>query len=316
MGPRGARVTVGRTGMRQTVGLPGTGLWYTRHQSHRAGSRPTAGRSPTSASPPVGARLSLGFFQKLFTPKEERALVEGMKDYAAGRNREALTALLKVSHLADAAFMAATLAVQAEDWSTAERMLLKALQKRQRLGHYFRKYGLNFSVLLRVTVRISAEVYPSERGSRLILAEVHQALGEAETAVKDLRALLKLEPSDAVVRLSLVELLVLERGDTRDLREAVKLTGGVENKSEVEAALLLWRGKALLKLGLATPARDALTQGLRRRKDRSPELLLALRRERIRAYEALGAKSRARSEREILFAECPDDPELVRELEL
>jgi hypothetical protein len=37
MGVRGAHVTVGRHGVRRTVGIPGTGLFYTSRGGHHTG---------------------------------------------------------------------------------------------------------------------------------------------------------------------------------------------------------------------------------------------------------------------------------------
>ena len=36
-GARGAHVTVGRRGVRRTVGIPGTGLFYTSRSGHHSG---------------------------------------------------------------------------------------------------------------------------------------------------------------------------------------------------------------------------------------------------------------------------------------
>ena len=35
---RGAHVTVGRTGVRKTVGIPGTGIYYTSHSGYHSGA--------------------------------------------------------------------------------------------------------------------------------------------------------------------------------------------------------------------------------------------------------------------------------------
>ncbi len=56
---------------------------------------------------------------------------------------------------------------------------------------------------------------------------------------------------------------------------------------------------------MQTAARDALTAGLRRKKDRPEELLKALAYERAEVYEELGKKSRARGEFEKLYARDP-----------
>lgn len=91
---------------------------------------------------------------------------------------------------------------------------------------------------------------------------------------------------------------------------------GIENESEIHAALLLYKARALRKLGLNEAARDVLTKALRRKKDRSNELLHALRYERALVYEALGRHKRARSELEKLYAEASDYEDVAPRLGL
>lgn len=98
-GPRGAKYTVSPRGNRVTAGLPGTGLFYTVHEP----------RSPSAANAPSVAqrdRLNLGFFQRLFTPADECALVDGLKALNAGHEAAALAELEKAASLPDAAWMA------------------------------------------------------------------------------------------------------------------------------------------------------------------------------------------------------------------
>jgi hypothetical protein len=38
VGMRGAHVTMGRTGVRRTVGIPGTGIYYTSHSGYHSGA--------------------------------------------------------------------------------------------------------------------------------------------------------------------------------------------------------------------------------------------------------------------------------------
>jgi hypothetical protein len=62
VGVRSARVTVGKTGIRKTVGIPGTGLSYTDYQRH--GETFGAGSHPGDADPhaiPFGAIISVAF---------------------------------------------------------------------------------------------------------------------------------------------------------------------------------------------------------------------------------------------------------------
>ena len=63
-------------------------------------------------------------------------------------------------------------------------------------------------------------------------------------------------------------------------------------------------------------ARDILTKTLRRKKDRSDELLRALRYERALIYEEMGQHKRARSELEKLYAEAPDYEDVAARLGL
>ncbi|MBW1717256.1 MAG: hypothetical protein JRH08_15315 [Deltaproteobacteria bacterium] len=87
------------------------------------------------------------------------------------------------------------------------------------------------------------------------------------------------------------------------------MTEGVENDSEIHAALLLYKAKALRRLNLKEAARDVLTKAVRRKKDRSDDLLRALRYERALVYEDLGQHKRARSEFE---KPCPRQAGLRR----
>nr|WP_323745474.1 helicase-related protein [Parvivirga hydrogeniphila] len=99
-------------------------------------------------------------------------------------------------------------------------------------------------------------------------------------------------------------------------RKIVRLAEGIENETPVHTALLLYKARALRGLGLLDAARETLTGALRRKKDRSEELLRALRYERALVYEDLGQRRRARSELEKLYAEDPDYEDVAARLGL
>ena len=86
--------------------------------------------------------------------------------------------------------------------------------------------------------------------------------------------------------------------------------------TEIHAAILLYKARALRTLGLDEAARDTLTPALRRTKDRPAELLHALRYERALVYEALGRHAQARSDLERLFAENPTYEDVAARLDL
>ncbi len=83
------------------------------------------------------------------------------------------------------------------------------------------------------------------------------------------------------------------------------MTAGITNETPVNTALLLYRGRALARLGLLDAAIDVFTLALRRRKDRAETLLRQLRYERAVLYEQVGSKAQARRELERVYAEEP-----------
>ena len=168
---------------------------------------------------------------------------------------------------------------------------------------------------LPITDEVSAHIEPDLRGVLLGLVEVYQRQARWAEAIACLDRLRRLVPDDVVVKLSLAELLLEARSDDRNvLRKVVRLGDGIGNETEAHAALLLYKARALRRLGLPVAAREALTRALRRKKHRSQDLLQALRYERALVYEELGQKRRARTELEKLYAEAPDYEDVAARL--
>jgi len=314
-GPRGAKVTVGPRGVRRTVGIPGTGAYYTTHSGYggRSSRRPAAPPTPTARPED---RLSMGFFKRLMTPKEEEHFVDGIRQFVLRHETAALSHFSQAQQLADAAFMAGILSLKRKAFPEAERFFKAAKARHTTLGRYFDKYGIQASVALAITEEVAAIVAADLRGVLLALAEVYQHQGRWKEAAAVLKRLHRRHPDDVVVRLSLAELAVEEAGDKRSCQTAVKLAVGVENESELHAALLLYKGMALHRLKLLAAARDTLTAALRRRKNRSDELLRAIRYERALVYDAMGRAKRARSELGKVYAEDPDYEDVAARLGL
>lgn len=304
-GPRGAKVTVGPRGVRRTVGIPGTGAYYTTHSGYGGRSSRRTSAPPTPTARPED-RLSMGFFKRLVTPKEEEHFVDGMRQFVLTRETAALNHFSQAEQLADAAFMAGILSLKRKAFPEAERFFKAAKARHTTLGRYFDKYGVQASAALAITEEVAAFVEADLRGVLLALAEVYQHQRRWKEAASVLEQLDRRDPEDVVVRLSLAELAVEEAGDKRSCQTAVKLAEGVENESELHAALLMYKGMALHRLGLLAAATDTLTAALRRKKDRSDELLRAVRYQRALVYDAMGRTQRARSELGKIYAEDPD----------
>jgi len=315
-GPRGAKLTVGPRGRRTTVGIPGTGLFYTKTYgsgSSRGGKKDSSSSSAQAVKPEE--RLTLSFFKRLVTPKNEEALVDGCREWTLGNDDKAFTRLKDAAHLADGAFLAGFLALKKNKLNEAERFFLSALDKNKRLGAYFSKYGVAVTMTLPVTGEYSAHIVPDIRGTLLAITEVYQRLGRSEDAVASLKRLKKLLPEDVILRLSLAE-LTMEGGGKRAFKDMIKLSEGIENTSAAHTALLLYKARALKGLGLLDAARDALTLSLRKKKDRSKDLLRAIRYERALVYEALGQRSRAGKDLEKIYADEPDYEDVAQRLGL
>ena len=305
-GVRGARVTVGRQGIRKTVGIPGTGMFYTEVDQPRRNTKSSRRRAGPAVSQQTQPGLDLGFFKLLFAPKTERAFVNGCKEYVAGHPAKALGELRQCTHLADGAFLAGFLAINTKRFEEAATHLEKAAARHHTLGKYFDKYALQATLFLPITSQITAHITPSRRGALLALAEVYQHQGRAKEALACLKRLRQDTPDDVVVKLSMAELVYdAAANDKRLARQIVQLAGDVQNDSPVHAALMLYKGRALRTLGLNTAARDVLTSAQRKTKDRQADLLQAIRYERACVYQDLGQAKRARREFEKLYAEDP-----------
>ena len=172
------------------------------------------------------------------------------------------------------------------------------------------------SATVRSTDEETLNITPDTHRLVLALAEVHQHQGKPKDAGEELKQLYQRNRGDVIVRLSLAELLLENFGGKRNHQTVIRLAKGINNASELHAALLLCKAEALRKLGLLTAARDTLTATLRRKKNRSDELLQALRYERILVYEELGEQKRMRQELEKLYADSPDYEDVAQRLEL
>ena len=170
----------------------------------------------------------------------------------------------------------ASLLLKREQFLKAEEYLKAAGVKKEELGQSFERYEVLAAVALAITDEVAAIIEPDVRGLLLAMVELYQLQGRPKDAVKVLRLLYRRDPDDIVVRLSLAELLVEESGSKRSCEHVLRLSKGVTNESEIHAGLLLYKAKALRKMGLLTAARETITAALRRKKDRSNDLLVAL----------------------------------------
>ena len=212
-----------------------------------------------------------------------------MSRFCSRNEPAALKHLQRATHLADGAFLAGFCALHAGDAKAARRHWQQALTQSDRLGQQLGKHGLSIEARLAITPEVEAFIRPDRSGVLLCLVEAEQQLGAHKAALEHLMTLRRLQKDDLVWRISAVELLMEGTADRDTLKQVLDLSTDVSNDGALQAALLLYRGRALHRLELLDAARVLLTKTLRRRKGRPDELLWALRYERAMVYQALGA---------------------------
>lgn len=164
--------------------------------------------------------------------------------------------------------------------------------------------------------QLSAYIGADTRGLLLVLVEAYQKAEDWDKAYECLQRLRKLEPDDVVILLFMVELLwQANYGNEETCRHIVKLTKNIKNESPIHTALLLYKARVLCGLNMNDAAKDILTSALRRKKERSQDIMLALRYERALTYEALGQGKRARTDFEKIYAEDTDFENVAERLQ-
>jgi tetratricopeptide (TPR) repeat protein len=317
VGPRGARVTIGRTGTRATLGVPGTGMHYTTKIGGGRKPKRGQGRRSRPAAQATTEAPQADYFDNLKASGEEKSLVEGCRELAAGNLPGALEHLQSASGLADGAFLAGFAALQQGQPEEAARFLEAALQRQADLGRSLSKFGLEPAIELPITEEVAARIQPAAEGVLLALAETLEHLGRRPEALAHLRRLHQLDPADVVVRLSLAELILDSPPLTSEAyQEVARLGEGIENDTPVHTALLLYQARALRGLGLAQAAEAVLAQAARRKKGRPADLLCAVHYERALAFQDAGEAERARAELEKVYAMSPGYEDVAARLGL
>ncbi len=349
MGPRGTRTTVGipGTGISYTQRFPTAkkASSSTRQESASeatpsvatSGSAPAP--SPTTVAQPARAfgakqltpqtttaagktsqiedRLTLDFLERLVTSDDEELFIDGCREYVRGDAERALVHLSKALHIADAAYLAGVLAVRTRRFEDAERFWKTALERPADLGKHFAKYGLHIEMVLPITDEITAHLEPNSYAILLGLAEIFQERKCFDDAISCLEQAQTLHPDDVVTKLSLVELLsTTYPDDTKTCQKIVEASEGVACESFLHTGVLLYKAKALRKLGLLDAALATTKEVLRHTKDCSPEFVHALRYEHALVLEARGEAQAARREFELLYAEVPNYEDLAKRLGL
>lgn len=298
-GPRGFRYTTGPTGKRITADLPG-GLSYIHHIKKKKPASPKS-RSRSAQAEEETADFAIpepGFF----APGREKALAKGLQAYLDDNPKDALPHFLQAAPEEPGAAILAASILGEQDPAQAIELLEGVLQSDAEFPtELMEKYLTDFQLAVEITPHVETAVPLDGLAAALLLVELYQEKGRLTEATGLLEELEELAP-DPALTLSLCDLYAEQQ-----LWDGVVDRGkGVAAKDNVTLGIAIFYGRAMQAKGLHEAAVTVLTDALRSKKDRQPELLQEARYWRAISYEKLGKTSQAHKEFQLLYAENPD----------
>jgi tetratricopeptide (TPR) repeat protein len=160
-----------------------------------------------------------------------------------------------------------------------------------------------------ITSNITAVVPVDGLAATLLLVELYQSqrrVREAMALLEDIEAL----AGEPLLKLSLCELYA-----SRDMWDEIIERGkGVESEDDITLEIMIYYGQAMQQKGLYEAAVTVFSKALRRKKDRSPDLLLEAAYWRAVSYQEQGKSSRANQEFQKIYAEAPDFRDVAQRL--
>ncbi|MBA3534446.1 MAG: DUF4236 domain-containing protein [Ardenticatenales bacterium] len=326
VGVQGARISTGPSGTRLTAGIPGTGISYvkqftlgglggTKKSTPQRFERSIDQKQIESETEQDGAALPELPAPGWFAPGYEKSFYQALNEYLGGDMDAAL------AHFQDAApeepgaaILAATIHATREGESAQAIELLEAvLQSDTEFPTpLMEKYLLAESPLrVAITPNVEALVPIDGLGAALVLAELYQNEGRVEDAIGLLEELEELA-EEPILTLSLCELY----GSVGFWEGVIERAANTQAEDDVTLETMILRGRALQEKGLHEAAVAIFTPALRKKKDRSPDLLREAAYWRAMSYQALGKKAQANRELQKIYAEAPHFRDVAQRLEL
>lgn len=293
-GVPGARYSLHSSGRRTTtVGIPGSGISYRtdRRSSTRQAGPPARPGTPSARIP-------------LFASRRLKTFSRAVRAYAAGDVASALNAFREVGATGDAtsaSLFEALCLVALERPGEAILPLEDVVASSTPLpDDLMRRSMVSGRLVVQITDDLQADVPFDQVGAALLLAEVHQQVGNVEEAVALLETIGSHAPSREMA-LSLADLYVA----SQRWEDAIRVSDGfARNEDDVSLQIVLLRARALREAGMLPSAREALKEAMRFKK-RDPRLLATARYERALLNEVSGKRAQARKDLEGVFAFDP-----------
>lgn len=186
-----------------------------------------------------------------------------------------------------------------------------------RIGELYLKYELYFDLSLPITDVCEVIMRPDAITAQLMKTEALLHTGHPREACDILMKLHKEDPANLLVIISLMELILQIAPENKKWLEALARMSSIKiTDSPVQAVVLYYRGIIMKQLGLYGFAQEILADAMKRRKDRSKGLILAIMEERAAIYELDGDAGQARQMWEKIYAEEPDNETAKKKLNL
>jgi tetratricopeptide (TPR) repeat protein len=303
-GIKGFRVSSGSRGARVTASIPGTGVSFSQSLAGSAtgskgrvrSSKPLPAQEYTTTAPQPP---SPGWFASA----HEKAFHKGLTAFQQGKHEDALRHFLEAARKDScAAVFAGLLSSQNGDQRDTAVTLLEAVVASDTdfPTPLMKKYIASAEMQLRITNEVQAIVPMNGFGATLLLAELYQRQNRVAEAIGVLEALSDLM-HHPVLTLSLCDLYAEATVWDGILRYAEKVP--IIDDVTLQTAIL--RGRALQNKNFHDAAIEVLTDSLRKKKGLDPDLLNEARYWRAISYEAVGKKSLANKQFQMLYAEVP-----------
>jgi len=249
-GPRGAKYTVGTKGSRFTVGLPGTGLFYTvTDKDLRSSAGSTNISQPVEKNP-----LPLGFFEKLFVPKNESAFADASWKLSQGDTNGATMAIRNATEIVDGAFLAAVLLLNNNESEKAKEYIEFVRKNSSSLGQYYGKYRVSQRLAIPI-INDKTLVYEGvdSVAVELVYMAICEELGLYDSAIEVASALNKKADGSPELKCFIAKLLYSKpNSKMTDYLEIVRLdknlTYRTQNLSECEIELQHLMGQAVSRI--------------------------------------------------------------------
>lgn len=306
-GVKGARISANTSGrVTRTLSVPGTGISHVS-STGGSGSRPSASaarsRAAAIASPAPATKATPGMFAPKWEKELHRALVAKPDVSELAR----VGAQFEQARPLAALFEAVREAIPSGNYPRAVELTswLFGTGYDPTQDAFVSKYLPDTAFKLGIADGIEVALPLDRNYIGLMLAELHQAVGELQAAVDVVE---QLEPS-TITAVSLAELYAEQ--DRWD--EVVDLTEGLTNEDEAATFLLIQRGIAFREQGFPDAARESLKEALRIR-TRPAELRQRALIERALTYLNEGKRAMARKDFERVLSENSAYPGLREHL--